>query len=91
CELVEVLGIAQPTVSQHLRRLKTEGLAEEKKEGQRIRYRLAKEALAGYTQKLNGFFLTPIKDIPQMQAEWQRYQAAVAGGEVLRCCLPAKE
>ncbi|MDN5347564.1 MAG: hypothetical protein PWP65_1128 [Clostridia bacterium] len=86
CELVAVMGIAQPTVSQHLRRLKAVGLAEEKKEGQRIRYRLIQDALDKYNKELDLFLATPIKDIPQMKEEWDRYQASVASGKVLSSC-----
>jgi len=91
CELVEVMGVAQPTVSQHLRRLKAVGLAEENKEGQRIRYRLIKDKLEEYEAALDFFMAKPINDIPQMQTEWERYQKAVAGGGILSCCLANKK
>lgn len=88
CELVAVMDIAQPTVSQHLRRLKAIGLAEEKKEGQRVRYRLAKEVLDKYKKELDLFLVTPIKDISQMKEEWERYEAFVASGKALSSCPP---
>ncbi|MCG0278814.1 MAG: metalloregulator ArsR/SmtB family transcription factor [Thermanaeromonas sp.] len=91
CELVAVMNIAQPTVSQHLRRLKAVGLAEEKKEGQRVRYRVNKEVLAECQRELEIFWVTPIKDIPQMKEEWERYEAFVASGKVLSSCPPPQD
>lgn len=88
CELVAVMGVAQPSVSQHLRRLKAVGLVEEKKEGQRVRYRLAKEVLDKYKKELDLFLATPIKDIPQMQEEWERCEGLVVSGKVLSSCHP---
>lgn len=40
CELVEVLQISQPAVSQHLRKLKDGGLIKENRKGQWIYYSL---------------------------------------------------
>ncbi|MDI3327861.1 MAG: metalloregulator ArsR/SmtB family transcription factor, partial [Alicyclobacillaceae bacterium] len=40
CELVEVLQMTQPAVSQHLRRLKQAGLVKERKTAQWVFYRL---------------------------------------------------
>lgn len=40
CELVEILGISQPGVSQHLRKLKSRGLVKEDKRGQWVYYSL---------------------------------------------------
>jgi DNA-binding transcriptional ArsR family regulator len=41
CHLVELLGIAQPTVSRHLSILRTAGLVDERKNGRWVHYRLA--------------------------------------------------
>ncbi|MGB9662591.1 MAG: ArsR/SmtB family transcription factor [Moorellaceae bacterium] len=86
CELVAVMDLAQPSVSQHLRRLRAVGLVEEKKEGQRVRYRLKKEVLAECQKELEIFFATPVKDIPRLQEEWKRYEVLVASGKALRSC-----
>ncbi|MBE3581084.1 MAG: winged helix-turn-helix transcriptional regulator [Thermoanaerobacteraceae bacterium] len=91
CELVAVMNMAQPTVSQHLRRLKAVGLAEEKKEGQRVRYRLNRAVLAGWQRELEGFLATPPKDIPSMKEEWERYQNLIADGKVLDSCPGVRE
>lgn len=42
CEITEVLGIAQPSVSRHLAILKDAGLVEDIKEGQWMNYSLAR-------------------------------------------------
>ena len=41
CELTEVLGLSQPTVSRHLRLLEDAGLVAGRREGQRMDFRLA--------------------------------------------------
>ncbi|MCH1642751.1 metalloregulator ArsR/SmtB family transcription factor [Paenibacillus timonensis] len=40
CELVEILEISQPGVSQHLRKLKSQGIVKENKRGQWVYYSL---------------------------------------------------
>lgn len=45
CELVEVLGVSQPTVSHHLRRLREVGLICEQRAGQWVFYRVAEDRL----------------------------------------------
>ncbi len=44
CEITEVLGIAQPSVSRHLAILKDANLVEDSKEGQWVIYSLSKSA-----------------------------------------------
>lgn len=46
CELVEILQMTQPAVSQHLRKLKTAKLVKERREGQWVFYSL--DATAAY-------------------------------------------
>ncbi|MCP3031741.1 metalloregulator ArsR/SmtB family transcription factor [Halobacillus sp. A1] len=43
CEFVEVLQMSQPSVSQHLRKLRDAGLVKEKRKGQWIFYSLNKD------------------------------------------------
>ncbi|MDT8859541.1 metalloregulator ArsR/SmtB family transcription factor [Alkalihalobacillus sp. MEB130] len=42
CEFVELFQMSQPSISQHLRKLKDIGLVEEKRKGQWIFYRMNK-------------------------------------------------
>jgi ArsR family transcriptional regulator len=45
CELVEVLGVAQPTVSHHLHRLREQGLLKEERSGQWVFYRIVRDRM----------------------------------------------
>lgn len=45
CELVELLGVSQPAISQHMRVLKRAGLVTERKLGTWVYYRLDNECL----------------------------------------------
>jgi len=40
CDLVEVLGMTQPAISQHMRKLKSHGLVNEQRRGQWVHYSL---------------------------------------------------
>ncbi|MBC7343687.1 MAG: hypothetical protein H5U02_14790, partial [Clostridia bacterium] len=64
---------------------------QEKKEGQRVRYRLAKDVFDKYKKELDLFLAAPVQDIPQMQEEWERYEALVASGKALSSCPPPQE
>jgi DNA-binding transcriptional ArsR family regulator len=44
CELLEVFDVSQPSISQHLRKLKDAGLVKETRKGQWIYYSLNKES-----------------------------------------------
>jgi len=85
CELAEVLGISQPTVSQHLRRLKGVGLVEENREGRRICYQISRQVFERYQEELKIFLDTPINTLPEMSQEWTRYLEAKNKKEILAC------
>lgn len=53
CELTAVLGLAQPTVSKHLRVLEHAGLVESERNGMRVDYRLNQNADAEIRGLLN--------------------------------------
>jgi ArsR family transcriptional regulator len=40
CEFVEIFDISQPAISQHLRKLKAQGIVKENKRGQWVHYSL---------------------------------------------------
>lgn len=82
CELVEIMDISQPTVSQHLRRLKSIGLAEERRKGQRINYRLVKPVLERYFTDLEVFMAASNQEIPDMVPEYERYLKSVTEGGI---------
>jgi len=45
CELVDVLGVSQPTVSHHLSRMRQLGLLQERRRGQWVFYTLVEDRL----------------------------------------------
>jgi len=53
CELRAVLGLAQPTVSKHLKVLEEAGLVASRKEGQWVHYRLAPSSIYAETMLEN--------------------------------------
>ncbi|MBW1925350.1 MAG: winged helix-turn-helix transcriptional regulator [Deltaproteobacteria bacterium] len=54
CELKEALGIAQPTVSKHLKVLEEAGLVDFSKEGLWVNYRLSDGSSSPYAASLLG-------------------------------------
>lgn len=44
CEFVEIFGISQPAISQHIRKLKDIGLVEENRQGQWVFYSLKQDS-----------------------------------------------
>ncbi|MCL4424553.1 MAG: metalloregulator ArsR/SmtB family transcription factor [Firmicutes bacterium] len=54
-DLAEILGVSQPTVSQHLRRLKQAGLARERRDGQLIYYQVDWKAVATFREECREF------------------------------------
>lgn len=55
-ELAELLGIAQPNASQHLFKLKSEGLVAARRSGQTIYYRLASKHVKPIIAHLHAMF-----------------------------------
>lgn len=54
CELTAALGLAQPTVSKHLKQLEDAGLVEYRKEGPWVNYRLAGNSESPYATAMLG-------------------------------------
>ena len=54
CDLVEPLGVSQPTVSHHLKVLREVGLVESEKRGRWVYYRPVPERLAVLSRALGG-------------------------------------
>ncbi len=59
CELVEPLGLSQPTVSHHLRVLHDAGVLERERRGQWIFYRIADAQLEALRAALDPAVLSP--------------------------------
>ena len=54
CDLVEPLGVSQPTVSHHLKVLREAGLVESRKEGRWVYYRPVPERLGILSRAISG-------------------------------------
>lgn len=60
CELIEPLGLSQPTVSHHLRVLHDAGLLEREKRGSWVHYRLRTEPLSMLADIFDGAAARPV-------------------------------
>ena len=76
CDLVELLGLPQSTVSRHLRYLHRAGLVESSREWKFAHYRLAEPALAVH-RTLLGCVRTCFRGITQLDQERARAVAKV--------------
>lgn len=78
CELTELFQMSQPAVSQHLKKLKLEGLVNEEKHQQWVFYSLNKEHLA---YPLVSCMLS------QIESQKPQLEALVASGKRITCCI----
>ncbi|MEV0646262.1 metalloregulator ArsR/SmtB family transcription factor [Phytomonospora sp. NPDC050363] len=60
CDFTEVFGVAQPTISAHLRTLREAGLVTTRREGTTICYSLAPDALRPLTELLGELMGAPV-------------------------------
>ncbi|WP_237243503.1 ArsR/SmtB family transcription factor, partial [Rothia nasimurium] len=68
-ELVEELGVSQPTVSKHLKVLRTAGLVETEAVGQKRFYSLTPAPLATVTDWVDGLLAAPAAEtVPTLEA-----------------------
>jgi ArsR family transcriptional regulator len=56
CEIIQAIGLAQPTIAHHLRILKQANLISSQKEGKFVFYTLNKDGLKGFLEKLNHYY-----------------------------------
>jgi DNA-binding transcriptional ArsR family regulator len=55
-ELAEIAGLSQPALSQHLAKMRLQGLVRTRRDGQTIFYSLASPAVASVLQTLYGIY-----------------------------------
>jgi len=72
CELTALLGLAQPTVSKHLRVLEEAGLVRFRKEGSWIIYHLPPEAETVYARDMLANLALRLEDDPQIRGLLER-------------------
>ena len=78
CELVGTLKMSQPSVSQHLRKLKQAGLLKERKTAQWVYYALDLEKFTLLTDLVSA--------LPDVTTEWEALQV---DGRNARCNVPS--
>ncbi len=66
CELTEILGSAQSTVSRHLRILKDAGLVDDMRDGLWVNYRLSKEEVNHYAEDILRLISTWLNEDPKV-------------------------
>ena len=76
CEFVEVFNTSQPSISQHLRKLKDAGLVKEERRGQWIYYSLNTQ------NELHGLIEDILKHVPDQE---DKIQMIVKTNPTLRC------
>jgi ArsR family transcriptional regulator len=83
CDLVEVLGLPQPTVSRHLAYLRRSGLVTSREEGRWAYYRLS-PAQGRLHQKLIDCLLACLDEVPELVGDATKRAALDSGGK--GCC-----
>jgi len=67
CEIVEAVGLAQPTVSVHLAKLKRAGLVKDRRVGQWSYHSVDRDGLSAFGDRLDRFLRAAPADIPEMR------------------------
>ena len=85
CELVAVLDMSQPRVSQHLKVLKKAGIVRERKDRQRSFFSLNEEFKGGQIGALVSFMNAEISNLTDFSSEVAR-MAELERNEMVRIC-----
>jgi ArsR family transcriptional regulator len=75
CELMEVLQLNQPCISQHLTILKYHNLLNSHRDGKWIVYEINRKALGECLSNLNGFLKNPVAGIAELKTEYKRLKS----------------
>lgn len=89
CELVEIVGISQSAVSQHLRKLKAAGFVHERRDGQWIYYRGNIRELESFQASFMQFLKADVTEISEMSEELDRLRQLECDS-ARRICPPGK-
>jgi ArsR family transcriptional regulator len=88
CELVDALGMPQYAVSRHLQQLRAMGLAEARREGRWMHYRLGMRAVRpGPARDLMAALLRHLDGAPQGKQDDRNLAARLARGRTGRCVM----
>ncbi len=72
CELMEIMQVPQSRISQHLLRLRSEGIVSDRRESQWVIYALNKEILEQRLERLEMFMRGPASELDCMKDEFDR-------------------
>lgn len=72
CELMEIMGLGQSTISGHLSLLKKAGLVASRKDGRWVYYSLSDRKRNHYAQPLLALMLGWLEDDPRVRADRRR-------------------
>lgn len=81
-QLVDVLGVSQSAVSQHLGKLRAAGLVCERRQGQWVFYRTTGTASTALDASVARLFDTPLAALAELAAQYERLQQL----DRTRCC-----
>ncbi len=84
CEIQEVLGLAQSTVSKHMKLLEDAGLVEKKRQGTWMIYSLADGSESVFAKKM----LNELRDWLDDDIELNRMRKGLPAAAALRYCTP---
>ena len=87
CEIQAVLGLAQSTVSKHLKILEDAGLVEKERQGTWMIYSLADGSESAYAETM----LKTISAWLENDNELKRMREALPAASMLRNCAPTSE
>lgn len=73
-ELVEVIGLSQSAVSQHLAKLKAAGLVKERRRGQWSYYTADERAIAQLGGSIADFLARDPAEVPDLEEEYRRFR-----------------
>lgn len=85
CELVAILEMSQPRVSQHLKVLKNAGIVMERKEGQKSFYKLNPEFGSGEIKDFLNYMTAQLEALSELADERQRLAQIDTNEAVIRC------
>ncbi len=85
CELVVVMDMSQPRISQHVKILKQAGIVRERKEKQRCFFSLDDRLKVGKLISMENLMNTNIEIISELQAEGTRLQNIDHNQQVIEC------
>jgi ArsR family transcriptional regulator len=88
CQIVEVLGLSQSTVSKHLLTMKHAGLIEDEKRGKWVFYRRATRGKAGLRGALAGLLAESLRREPGLEADLKSVRHPRVR-KLAECCPPA--